>query len=207
MTIPAPVSLGDGIHLIPAPLPFASPAWVNTYAVEAGDGLLLLDCGTDWEPGRQALSDGFRALGLDESSVHTLVVTHLHLDHVGMSARLVREWGCRFVMHRNAAKLVDRYNDTPGYVQRLLGIGTPFRSAPTHPRGPARPGRRHGPITCRSSIRPITPSMTATRSKSAMGALYRCCTPRVTSRPTSVFGTIEPGSCSPATTSCPGSRR
>jgi glyoxylase-like metal-dependent hydrolase (beta-lactamase superfamily II) len=55
--------------------------------------------------------------------VHTLVVSHLHLDHVGMSARLVREWGCRFVMHERAAKLVDRYNDTPGYVDRLLRIG------------------------------------------------------------------------------------
>ncbi len=126
MSIPPPVSLGDGIHLIPAPLPFASPGWVNTYAIEAGNGLLLLDCGTDWDPGRKALSDGFRQLGLDESSVHTLVVTHLHLDHVGMSARLVREWGCRFVMHQNAAKLVERYNDMPGYVQRLLGIGRRF---------------------------------------------------------------------------------
>jgi glyoxylase-like metal-dependent hydrolase (beta-lactamase superfamily II) len=123
MNIPQPESLGNGIHLIPAPLPFKSPAWVNTYAVEAGDGLLLLDCGTDWEPGREALRDGFRSLGLDESSVHTLVVSHLHLDHVGMSARLVREWGCRFVMHERAAKLVDRYNDTPGYVDRLLRIG------------------------------------------------------------------------------------
>jgi glyoxylase-like metal-dependent hydrolase (beta-lactamase superfamily II) len=123
MNIPQPESLGNGIHLIPAPLPFKSPAWVNTYAVEAGDGLLLLDCGTDWEPGREALRDGFRSLGLDESAVHTLVVSHLHLDHVGMSARLVREWGCRFVMHERAAKLVDRYNDTPGYVDRLLRIG------------------------------------------------------------------------------------
>lgn len=123
MNIPQPESLGNGIHLIPAPLPFKSPAWVNTYAVEAGDGLLLLDCGTNWEPGREALRDGFRSLGLDESAVHTLVVSHLHLDHVGMSARLVREWGCRFVMHERAAKLVDRYNDTPGYVDRLLRIG------------------------------------------------------------------------------------
>ena len=123
MTIPAPVSLGDGIHLIPAPLPFASPEWVNTYAIESDDGLLLLDCGTDWEPGRQALSDGFAALGLDESAVHTLIVTHLHLDHVGMSARLVGEWGCRFVMHENAARLVPRYNDMPGYVHRLIRIG------------------------------------------------------------------------------------
>jgi glyoxylase-like metal-dependent hydrolase (beta-lactamase superfamily II) len=121
--IPEPASLGHGIHLIPAPLPFKSPAWVNTYAIEADGGILLLDCGTDWEPGREAIRDGFGRLGLDESAVHTLVVSHLHLDHVGMSARLVRELGCRFVMHERAAKLVDRYNDTPGYVDRLLRIG------------------------------------------------------------------------------------
>lgn len=120
--IPEPQSLGNGIHLIPAPLPFKSPPWVNAYVVEADDGLLLIDCGTDWEPGRNALRAGFATLGLDEKAVHTLLVSHLHPDHVGMSARLVREWGCRFVMHERAAKLVDRYNDTPGYVERLRGI-------------------------------------------------------------------------------------
>lgn len=123
MNTPQPQSLGNGIHLIPAPLPFKSPAWVNTYAVEADGGFLLLDCGTDWEPGRDAIRDGFAQLGLEESAVHTLVVSHLHLDHVGMSSRMVRELGCRFVMHERAAKLVDRYNDTPGYVERLLRIG------------------------------------------------------------------------------------
>lgn len=107
------------MHLIPAPLPFRSPAWVNTYAIESEDGLVLIDCGADWEPGRRALSGGFGDLGLDESAVHTLVVSHLHPDHVGMSARLVREWGCRFVMHERASRLVDRYNDTPGFVNRF----------------------------------------------------------------------------------------
>ena len=121
--IPEPQSLGNGIHLIPAPLPFKSPAWVNAYAIEADDGLLLLDCGTDWEPGRRALREGFEALGLDESAVHTLLVTHLHPDHVGMSKRLVEELGCRFVMHQRASKLVDRYNDSPGYAKRLKLIG------------------------------------------------------------------------------------
>lgn len=122
MSIPDPQSLGNGIHLIPAPLPFKSPAWVNAYAIEAGDGLLLIDCGTDWEPGRTALRNGFETLGLDESAVHTLVVSHLHPDHVGMSSRLVRELGCRFVMHERAADLVDRYNDTPGYAGRLTDL-------------------------------------------------------------------------------------
>jgi glyoxylase-like metal-dependent hydrolase (beta-lactamase superfamily II) len=122
MSAPPTLSLGKGIHLIPAPLPFKSPAWVNAYAIEANGGLLLIDCGADWEPGRAALSDGFRQLGLDEKAVHTLVVSHLHPDHVGMASRLVRELGCRFVMHERASKLVDRYNDTPGYVHRLRRI-------------------------------------------------------------------------------------
>lgn len=120
---PPAQSLGDGIHLIPAPLPFKSPPWVNAYAIEDETGLLLIDCGADWEPGREALRLGFESLGLDEGAVHTLIVSHLHPDHVGMSARLVREWGCRFVMHERAERLVARYNDSPGYVTRLRKIG------------------------------------------------------------------------------------
>ena len=124
MSVPPPRSLGDGIHVIPAPLPYKSPPWVNTYAVESNGGLLLIDCGTDWEPGREAIRQGFADLGLEESAVHTLIASHLHPDHVGMSARLVNEWGCRFVMHERAAKLVDRYNDTPGYMNRLVKIAS-----------------------------------------------------------------------------------
>jgi glyoxylase-like metal-dependent hydrolase (beta-lactamase superfamily II) len=96
---------------------------VNTYAVEADDGLLLIDCGADWEPGREAIGAGLAQLGLDDKSVHTLLVSHLHPDHVGMSSRLVREWGCRFVMHEKASHLVAEYNDTPGYYNRVKIIG------------------------------------------------------------------------------------
>lgn len=122
MTQPDPQSLGNGINLIPVPLPFKSPPWVNTYVVEADDGLLLIDCGTDWDEGRDVLHHGFRALGLEESAVHTLLVSHLHPDHVGMASRLVRELGCRFVMHERAAGLIGRYNDTPGYAARLSDL-------------------------------------------------------------------------------------
>lgn len=120
MSFPQPKNFGNGIYTIAAPLPFKSPPWVNTYLVEAGDGLLMIDCGADWIEGREALREGFATLGLTESSVHTLVVSHLHPDHVGMSKRLVTEWGCRLVMHERANKLVDQYNDTPGYVRWLV---------------------------------------------------------------------------------------
>ncbi|MCI0544596.1 MAG: MBL fold metallo-hydrolase [Actinobacteria bacterium] len=108
---------------MPAPLPFNSPPWVNAYVIESGEGFLMIDCGTDWEPGREALMRGFAELGLDPAAVHTLVVSHLHPDHVGMASRLVREWGWRFVMHSSAARLVPEYNDTPGYYRRIERIG------------------------------------------------------------------------------------
>lgn len=60
MSIPAPQSLDNGIHLIPVPLPYKSPPWVNVYVVESNGELLLIDCGTDWEPGREAIRQGFR---------------------------------------------------------------------------------------------------------------------------------------------------
>lgn len=122
--VPPPRSLGSGIHIIPVPLPFKSPPWVNVYLVEASEGFLMIDCGTDWDPGRKALDDGMTVLGLAGAEIHTLLVSHLHPDHVGMSARLVREWGCSFVMHERASRLVDRYNDTPGYAVRLERIAS-----------------------------------------------------------------------------------
>lgn len=120
--LPSPADLGEGIHLIPAPLPFRSPAWVNCYAIEAGDGVTLIDCGADWEEGHRALHDGLKVVGLEGVPIHTLVVSHLHPDHVGMASRMVAEHGCSFVMHTRAARLVDRYNDTPGFIARNLEL-------------------------------------------------------------------------------------
>ncbi len=117
-----PQSLGHGIHTIPAPLPFPSPRWVNVYLIERPDGLVMIDCGVDWEPGHQALMEGFASLGLEPEAVDTLIVSHLHPDHVGMAPRLVTEWGCRVVMHRRAATLYERYNDTPGFERWLAAL-------------------------------------------------------------------------------------
>ena len=120
--VPDPRSLGNGIHLIPAPLPFRSPAWVNCYALETPHGIVLIDCGCDWEPGREALTSGLESVGLADAPIVTLIVSHLHPDHVGMARRVTREHEADFLMHRRAADLVDRYNDTPGFVERNLAL-------------------------------------------------------------------------------------
>jgi glyoxylase-like metal-dependent hydrolase (beta-lactamase superfamily II) len=114
----AGVRLGHGVGKITLPLPFPSPPSVNAYVLDTDEGLLLLDCGVAWEPGRSTLEKGLADLGRTLGEVTVLVVTHLHPDHVGMAPRLVEETGCRLVMHRRAATLYERYNDTPGLVER-----------------------------------------------------------------------------------------
>jgi glyoxylase-like metal-dependent hydrolase (beta-lactamase superfamily II) len=127
-----PQRLGNGISIIPLPLPFRSPASVNSYVLEGGEGLTLIDCGADWESGHRALLDGLAALSLDQTAVETLIITHLHPDHVGMAPRLCREWGVRTVMHRRATALIDRYNDTPGFVARTSNLAQSHGVPATH---------------------------------------------------------------------------
>lgn len=119
MSEPETRRLGHGISVIPLPLPFPNPSIVNAYVIEGEDGLVLLDCGADWEPGSGALAAGLDLLGLDPGAVHTLVVTHLHPDHVGMAPRVTEELGCRLLMHSRAATLYRRYNDTAGFAERV----------------------------------------------------------------------------------------
>jgi glyoxylase-like metal-dependent hydrolase (beta-lactamase superfamily II) len=111
--------LGQGISQITLPLPFAAPRTVNAYLIESSDGLALIDCGVDTAESRNVLFGGLTHLGYHPASIDTLIISHLHPDHVGMAPRLVEGFGMRVVMHERAAKVVDRYNDTPGFGERI----------------------------------------------------------------------------------------
>ncbi len=127
--LPDVSDLGHGIGVIPLPLPFRSPSWVNAYVVFGSDGAVLIDCGVDWSEGHSRLMSGFEVLGIEPAVIHTLIVSHLHPDHVGMAPRLTRDHGWRLLMHERAATLFERYNDTPALeaTTRVLALrhGTP----------------------------------------------------------------------------------
>lgn len=127
--LPDITELGHGIGVVSLPLPFRSPAWVNAYVVRGESRAVLIDCGVDWEQGRERLASGLAALGVAYSAIDTLIVSHLHPDHVGMAPRLVEEHGWSLLMHARAATLYERYNDTPGLIERTRALamhsGTP----------------------------------------------------------------------------------
>jgi len=67
------------------PVADTNRAAINTYAINTGDRLILVDSGGGGLMGPTAgkLKDNLEAAGIDPAQVDTILVTHLHPDHIG----------------------------------------------------------------------------------------------------------------------------
>ena len=59
------------------------------------------------------------AAGHDPGDISRLVITHTHIDHYGLAARVVAETGCELWMHEASDHDLDAYRDPSGSVTRL----------------------------------------------------------------------------------------
>jgi len=66
------------------------------YLLDLGEPVLI-DCGSGRHT--QRLLDNITSAGVDPQRLHTLLLTHAHVDHIGAAARLRRLSGCRVVAH------------------------------------------------------------------------------------------------------------
>jgi len=80
-------------------LPF-KPDHVNVYALAGNDGWTVIDCGPDL-PATRAAWAALRA-GPLSGIVARLLVTHHHIDHIGLAGRIMAEEGCALLMSRTA---------------------------------------------------------------------------------------------------------
>jgi glyoxylase-like metal-dependent hydrolase (beta-lactamase superfamily II) len=113
-----------GVLRLVLPLPFPGLDRVNAYALTSDDGATLVDCGVyDPSPARDhgwaSLQEAITVAGIRVADVNRLVITHPHVDHYGMAARVVTETGCQMWMHEAAAGELQMYSD-PGAM--VLGL-------------------------------------------------------------------------------------
>ena len=106
MSLPPVEQIAPGTWAIPLPLPIAFPDFTFCYLlVDADGGAHLIDPGWDDDEGRAALVRGLQQAGVGLPDVRSIVVTHLHADHLGLAVALKSELGVPIVVSRieNAA--------------------------------------------------------------------------------------------------------
>jgi glyoxylase-like metal-dependent hydrolase (beta-lactamase superfamily II) len=91
---------------------------VNVYAVEAEDGLALIDSGWRTETTLQELDDALAQIGRSHADVRDVYVTHMHRDHYTMALELRRRQGTRVHMgereHRGVQGVIRQNSNVPG---------------------------------------------------------------------------------------------
>jgi len=111
-----------GVWRLRLPLPWPGVPHCNAWAVAAGDGVVLFDCGMH-EPGSFAhLERALDMVGLRVEHVRLLVCTHAHADHYGQAAPIVHATGCELWMHPNHGHLTAALEDPDEATRRRLEV-------------------------------------------------------------------------------------
>ncbi len=120
--------MGRGERVIPGvwrlrvPLPWPGVPHGNAWAVAAGDGIVLFDCGLG---GRGPVRDLERALaqvGWQVEDVRLIVCTHAHTDHCGGAFALQERTGCELWIHPRHEHLTKRLDDPEATLLRQLEV-------------------------------------------------------------------------------------
>ena len=120
--------LGRGERVLPGvwrlrlPLPWPGVPHCNAWAVAAGAGVVLFDCGLH-EPGSlEQLERAMVQVGLAFADVRLLVCTHAHSDHYGQAASIVDASGCELWMHPADAHMRASIEDPEARLARRFEV-------------------------------------------------------------------------------------
>jgi glyoxylase-like metal-dependent hydrolase (beta-lactamase superfamily II) len=89
----------SGVWSVPVTIPDNPLRYTLCYLLLSDTGAVVVDPGWDSGRGWQDLMAGFEAAGLPADRVTGIVVTHVHLDHHGLSRRLSEASGAWIAMH------------------------------------------------------------------------------------------------------------
>jgi glyoxylase-like metal-dependent hydrolase (beta-lactamase superfamily II) len=100
-------AVAQGIHRISVPTPFAVGR-VNTFLIE-DDPLTLVDTGPNSGTSFDELQHGIEALGHELADIELVVITHQHLDHLGLVSLVAGHSGAEVAAIEGAARFLTNY--------------------------------------------------------------------------------------------------
>ncbi|MFX1558972.1 MAG: MBL fold metallo-hydrolase [Promethearchaeota archaeon] len=101
----------DGVSRIEIPTPFPVGS-INCYLIE-GSPLTLVDTGPKTSESFASIQEALQNLSYDLSDIEQILITHGHLDHIGLAATFVRE---REHVHGNPTEVWIHHRDANALV-------------------------------------------------------------------------------------------
>ena len=105
-----------GVYRLKLPLTGSPLKYVNAYLLPAPSGHLLIDTCWNTEESDVALAQQLEAIGIQMEEIKRIVITHAHVDHYGLAARVLRRCNATLSMHELEEKMVElRYRNTEAF--------------------------------------------------------------------------------------------
>ena len=130
-----PFEVSDGVFWLRMPIPI-SLDHINLWLLKDGDGWVIVDSGVDHESCKAVWNTVFDEF-LAEEQVNKVIVTHFHMDHIGLASWLALRCSCPIYMtrgefghyHEIISRDNDRNNDTVLKFFHSLGFDGRTRDA------------------------------------------------------------------------------
>ncbi|WP_328912190.1 MULTISPECIES: MBL fold metallo-hydrolase [unclassified Streptomyces] len=107
--LPPVEEIRPGLWSLPVPIPDNPLRYVLAYAVALDTGgIALVDTGWPADESWQGLQDAIGATGHRVEDVRTVLITHAHTDHHGLTSRIVGASGAAVGMHPAEAGVLSR---------------------------------------------------------------------------------------------------
>jgi glyoxylase-like metal-dependent hydrolase (beta-lactamase superfamily II) len=104
--LPAVEEVQPGLWSMPQPMP-GPLRYVLVYALEVGDGVLLVDAGWGDPENLVSLERGLQTFGATVADVRGVLFTHYHGDHYALAGRVREESGAWLALHEIEARLIE----------------------------------------------------------------------------------------------------
>jgi hydroxyacylglutathione hydrolase len=91
----------------------------NVFFIRTEDGQILVDAGMPGDP--ETLDEVFATAGVEPSSIRLIVVTHGHMDHMGLTAYAKEITGAKVLSHRSLSGRLARGEIEDSVAQNMMG--------------------------------------------------------------------------------------
>ncbi len=117
-------------NIVPISLPTPFPVGTTNVYLVKGDPLTLVDAGIKTEEAYRVLADQLASHGVALRDLEVILITHGHLDHVGLLGRLLEESQANAFAHPYVAEQLSQYEDsakaTCAFLRQIMGeFGVP----------------------------------------------------------------------------------